>query len=220
MPDEAQQTQNDAAQNAVEKPVTTQKRSSEAGNSSGDGERSVPYHRFQELNQTNKQLKAQLDEIRAEQERVEEERAQKQGEYQKLADKYKSQAQTEKEKRQQLEANWERERRLNVWVGAAAGIVKQEAVIDAFSMLDEDDFANVDSKDDKQMKRLAEMLVERKPYLADGPVGAGSGGSERPILGNVQSSEGGVVRRGNSEIPMTSSGRFIFKQPNKRRSWK
>lgn len=186
----------------------------------GDPDRTVPYHRFQEVNQSYKQLQTELDSIRQQQEQAEEERAQKQGEYQKIAEKYKSQAQQEKDKRQAIEQSWERERRLNVWVGAAAGVIKQEAVVDAFGMLDESEFANVDPKDESQVRRLAEMLVERKPYLADGPVGAGSGGSDRPILGAPQSPNGQVRQSNGSNIPMTSSGRMIFKKPNKRPSWK
>lgn len=192
----------------------------DTGSQAGGDERTVPYHRFTQLNESYKATQKELAEIRAAQDQAEEERAQKQGEYQKLADKYKSQAQQEKEKRQQVEKSWERERRLNVWVGAASGVVQADAVVDAFGMLDEDDFNGVDPTDQAQMRNLAERLVERKPYLSDGPVGAGSGGSERQILGNPRSPNGAEAKDANlSGISMTSSGRMIF--PKKRaRSWK
>jgi hypothetical protein len=171
----------------------------------------IPKGRWDETNREKKELAAKLEAIHAEREREAEERAKKQGEYQSLADKYKKQAETEKQRRLEIESSWTRERRLNVWSRASSGIIKAEAMADAFSMLDETDFENVSEEDEAGFKRLAESLADRKPYLADGPRGAGSGGSKSPVLVGGQSSNGQQKVLG---------GRQPLLHGRKRPSWK
>lgn len=171
----------------------------------------IPKGRFDQINKERRELADRLAKLEGEQEAQAEERAKKQGEYQQLADKYKKQAQTEKEKRQQVEANWTRERRLNVWNRAASGIIKAEALADAFSMLSESDFSNVDEEDEAGFKRLAEQQAELRPYMADSPRGAGSGGSRSPVLGSPG------TPNGKSGGASSAKHQAIFKRNN--RAW-
>lgn len=195
----------------------TQDRSQQRQSSSSGEDRTVPYHRFTQLNETNKQIQKELDELRAEREREAEERARQQGEYQKLAEKYKTQAEKEKTARQQLETDIARRERLNTFRAAANGVIVPDAIEDAFYMLHPDDFSKIDNSDEAAMRRLAEQLAETKSFLAvDGGVaGANSGGfTNRPVMSPIAAGGG---RKEDSSQPRL--GRNAF---NKRRkpSWK
>lgn len=183
--------------------TSEQKQDKESQRRPHQEEQTVPYHRFTQLNETNKQLQKELDEIRKAQESADEERAKKQGEYQKLAEKYKTQAEREKQARQQLELDVQRDKRMRVFTMAAQGVIRPEAIEDAFYMLSSDEFQNIDEADEAAMRRLAESLTERKPYLSDGPVGAGSGGfTNRPILGSDLSPDGSANRKPAGKKPL------------------
>lgn len=190
---------NEAVQQDTSAQSDSQPEPTRTSSDSGDSQQPmIPKGRFDQVANERKQALSRLAELESEREREAEERAKKQGEYQSLADKYKKQADTEKQKRQEIENSWTRERRLNVWSRASSGIIKSEAMVDAFSMLDDTDFQNVDEEDEAGFKRLAETLADRKPYLSDGPRGSGSGGSRNPVLGapgspngNTRSTSGG-----------------------------
>jgi hypothetical protein len=155
-------------------------------------ERSVPYHRFSQLNETNKQLQQELDEIKQKQEEEAEERARRQGEYQTLAEKYRKQADTEKQKRQDLERQIAERERLSTFRSAARDVIVAEAVEDAFYMIHPDEFKQVDNSDEAAMRRLAESLADRKPFLAvqEAPQGSGAGRyTDRPVLAAARSGE-------------------------------
>lgn len=201
--------QGDAAESQEKAPTPAAPKGNDfykSGGADTDNGPMIPKGRWDEINKAKNELASQLAEIEAEREREAEERAKKQGEYQSLADKYKKQAETEKQKRQEIESSWTRERRLNVWGRASSGIIKPEAMVDAFSMLDETDFANVSEEDEAGFKRLAESLADRKPYLSDGPRGSGSGGSKSPVLGSP-TSPNGQVRLGDGRQPLLKGRR-------------
>lgn len=185
----------------------------DSGQQAHDDGHMIPKGRFDQINKERRELADRLAKLEGEQEAQAEERAKKQGEYQQLADKYKKQAVAEKEKRQQIEANWTRERRRNVWNRAASGIIKAEAISDAFDMLNETDFANIDEQDEAGFTRLAEQQAELRPYMADGPRGAGSGGSRSPVLA-VGNSAGPDKRTPGSKH------RPLFENSTRRPSWK
>ncbi len=65
---------------------------------------------------------------------------------------------------------------------AAQGVLRPEAIGDAFAMLPADDLDATDAANADAFKKMAQDLAERKTYLADSPRGAGSGGSDRQVV--------------------------------------
>jgi hypothetical protein len=179
----------------------------------GSDDRSVPYHRFSQLNETNKQLQKELDDIRQKQEEEAEERARQQGEYQTLAEKYRKQADTEKQKRQDLERQIAEKERLSTFRAAARDVIVAEAVEDAFYMIHPDEFKQVDNSDEAAMRRLAESLADRKPFLAaqEAPQGSGAGRyTDRPVLAAAKS----------GDKPETGRKKPLFQKKTKQFYWK
>jgi hypothetical protein len=84
-----------------------------------------------------------------------------------------------------------RDRRYRAWVSGASGAIKPAAIGDAFDMVTEDEWATVNEEDENSIRMLAQNLAERKEYLAAGPIGAGSGGSKKPVYG-LQTNNNGV----------------------------
>lgn len=175
-----------------------------------DTEPRIPKHRLDQEAAKRREAEAELARIRQEQEAQQEERQQKQGEYQELADKRQKKIQKLEQELKETKAEWTRERRMNIWSRAAQGVVKQNAIADAFSFLSEDDLSNIDDSDESAFRQLAQNLVEVRDYLAaEGVRGAGSGGSSRPVIVG----ENGAAKTGSS------GKRQIFKQ-GRRPSWK
>jgi regulator of replication initiation timing len=177
-------------QNTPEDGSSSAQRTQRQQPSQSQEDRSVPYHRFSQLNETNKQLQKELDAIRQKQEEEAEERARQQGEYQTLAEKYRKQADAEKQKRQDLERQVAERERLNTFRSAARDVIVAEAVEDAFYMIHPDEFKQVDNSDEAAMRRIAESLADRKPFLAaqEAPQGSGAGRyTDRPVLAVAKS---------------------------------
>lgn len=167
----------------------------------------VPSSRLREETAKRKEAERKLQELESERQRQEEERAQNQGEYQKLAEK---RAETIKQKDariKELEGQIVRDRRYRSFVGASGGMILPDALDDAFAMLTDDEWASVDDSDAGAVKMLAQNLADRKPYLAAGPRGAGSGGSSRPVF----DAKDGYGNRRRSPLSKTASGRKPYK---------
>ncbi len=157
-------------------------------------EPSIPKHRFDEVNKAKKQAETELSKLRNEQQQREEETAKNQGEYQQLAEKRQKTIDTLKQEVSDLKTQMVRDKRYRAWVAGASGAIKTAALGDAFEMVTEDEWATVNEDDENSIRMLAQNLAERKEYLAAGPIGAGSGGSKKPVygLGSNNSSNNGV----------------------------
>lgn len=142
----------------------------------------IPKHRFDEVNGAKKEAERKLADLEAQAERRVEEAAKSQGEYQKLAEARQKKVETLEGRVKELEAQLVRGERYRAFNAASTGILLPEAVDDAFALITEDEFQSVKDGDEGAYKMLAQNLADRKPYLADGVRGAGSGGSSRPVL--------------------------------------
>jgi hypothetical protein len=163
-------------------------------NSTGDpGERTgtnrefntdnVPKHRFDEVNKARKDAESELQRLRDEQQTREEATAKSQGEYQQLAEKRQKKIDSLNQEVQTLKGQMVRDRRFRAWVAGASGAIKPVAIEDAFDMITDDEWATVNEDDENSVRMLAQDLASRKEYLSAGPMGAGSGGSKRPVYG-------------------------------------
>lgn len=142
----------------------------------------IPKSRLDEEARKRREAEQELKRIQQEQEQAAEDRQQKQGEYQELANKRQKKIEKLEAELKQVKSDWTRERRMNVWNQGAQGVIRAEAISDAFSFLSEDELSGIDDTDEKAFTQLAQNLAEVKPYLAvEGPRGAGSGGSREPV---------------------------------------
>lgn len=170
------------------------------GQNEGEGQETrqdaqVPSSRLREETRKRREAEQKLQQIEAERTQQEEERQKSQGEYQKLADKRAKTIEQKEARIKELETQITRDRRYRAFVGASSGLILTEALDDAFSMLTEDEWASVTDDDEGAVKMLAQNLADRKPYLAAGPRGAGSGGSSRPIFRNNSNGGGSSDRK-------------------------
>lgn len=190
----------------------TQDTSQEQTQGNQQQEHMVPKGRFDEINRRMQAAEKKAQEIESAQAQREEEQAQTQGEYKKLADK---RAETLKQKDgriKELETQMIRDRRYRAFVTAASGTIIPEAFDDAFSMLTDDEWSSANESDENSVRMLAQNLAERKPFLADGPRGTGSGGSGRQVFGlTTNNSQGSGDKQGEGHKP------FHFKR--QQRHW-
>jgi hypothetical protein len=177
----------------------TQGETESGGGESSAGERTThrdfdkanaPEYRLDELNRKRKAAEdraktaeQRLQQLERSQQEQEENRAQAQGEYQQLAEKRQKKIDTLNQEVQSLKSQMVRDRRYRAWVAGASGSIKPAAIGDAFDMITEDEWATVNEDDENSVRMLAQNLAERKEYLSAGPIGAGSGGSKRPVMG-------------------------------------
>lgn len=175
-------------------------------------EHMVPKGRFDEINRRMQAAEKKAQDIESAQQQREEEQAQTQGEYKKLADK---RAETLKQKDgriKELETQMIRDRRYRAFVTAASGTIIPEAFDDAFSMLTDDEWASANESDENSVRMLAQNLAERKPFLADGPRGTGSGGSGRQVFGLT-------ANNSKSSGDKQGEGRKAFTFKRQQRHW-
>lgn len=173
-------------------------------------EHMVPKGRFDEINRRMQAAEKKAQEIESAQTQREEEQAQTQGEYKKLADK---RAETLKQKDgriKELEKQMIRDQRYRAFVTAASGTIIPEAFDDAFSMLTDDEWTSANESDENSVRMLAQNLAERKPFLADGPRGTGSGGSGRQVFG---------LTSNNAKGEKQGEGRKAFQFKRQQRHW-
>jgi len=173
--------------------------------------------RLREETQKRKEAEKELNQLRTQQQQREEEQATKQGEWQTVAEKRQAKIDQANTRIQELESQIVRDKRFRAWTQAASGIIRSEAMSDAFDKyLGEDDWSTVNEDDENSVRMLAQGLAERRNYLSAGPVGAGSGGSSRPVLGLSSNRE--VDDKRTTQL---SSGRQTFAGFKKKRShWK
>lgn len=201
-------TENTVGNSSATQSNNTKQTSGGADGNTESNEPRIPKHRFDEVSRRMKEAEQTLQQLEQEREQAEEAKANEKGEFQKIADKWKTKAEKLEQENKQIKADWTRERRLNVWNNAAQGIVRSEAIMDAFSFLSDTELDSIDDTDPEAYKPLAQNLVDTKPYLGtDGPRGAGSGGSRTPV---ESFANGGVTRDRSS----------LYANKNKRRQWK
>jgi hypothetical protein len=181
----------------------------------------VPKHRFDEVNKAKKHAEAELASLRNEQQTREEETAKSQGEYQQLAEKRQKKIDSLSKEIGDLKSQIVRDRRFRAWVTGASGAIKPVAIEDAFDMITEDEWATVNEDDEESMRMLAQNLANRKEYLSAGPMGAGSGGSKRPVmgLGSNRDTGSGATKNGVT-ITGTQGSRPTMHFKKQRPSWK
>ncbi len=177
----------------------------------------VPKYRLDQESKARKEAEKELNQLRTQQQQREEEQATKQGEWQSVAEKRQAKIDQANTRIQELESQIVRDKRFRAWTQAASGIIRSEAMSDAFDKyLGEDDWSTVNEDDENSVRMLAQGLAERRNYLSAGPVGAGSGGSSRPVLGLSSNRE--VNDKRTTQL---SSGRQTFAGFKKKRShWK
>ena len=175
----------------------------------------VPKYRFDEVAKRAREAEKQLAKVQQDQQQREEQQAQQQGEWQKVAEKRQSKIDQANARIQELENQIVRDKRFRAWTQGAAGTIRSDALGDAFEYVTEDEWSTVNEDDENSIRMLAQGLAERKSFLAGGPVGAGSGGSSRPVMG--LSSNRDVSDNRNNTL---SSGRQTFAGfKNKRKHW-
>jgi hypothetical protein len=204
--------QQDQGQNAPQDDQP-QERQQKRAQSDPSEDRTVPYHRFSQLNETNKQLQQELDEIKRKQEEADEKRAREQGDFERMYQAEKRRAETEKQKRLDYERREAERERLNTFRSAAQDVILPDAVEDAFYMLHPDELKRVDNSDEAAMRRLAESLADRKPFLAvqEAPQGSGAGRyADRPVLAAAKSGDN----------PERARKKPLFQKKTKQFYWK
>lgn len=197
-------------------PKPKSKSKAKASGAEGDGEGiQVPKWRLDEVAQEKKALEARLKEFETAEERRETERAEKTGEYTQVIQKKDKKIESLQRERDEARLELVNYKRYRTWVDAASGVVKAGALRDSFGMIDEDEWSGVDEEDENAVRALAQSLVERKEYLAENSIGAGSGGSSRPLGTRLPRESGN-----GSGPSVLSSGRTTFNFGPKRSHWK
>src|SRR5215207_5094951 len=176
MAENDQQAQESTTASDTAQESTSQR--SQASNTTSDNEPRVPEHRFDEVNKRMKDAENALKQLQQEREEQAEAKAQEQGQHKELADKRQKKIEKLESELKQVKSQWTEERRRNTWNNAAQGIIRSNAIGDAFMFLSEDELSGLDEGDEEGYKQLAQNLVEVRDYLAaEGARGAGSGGS-------------------------------------------
>jgi hypothetical protein len=169
----------------------------------GADEPTIPKHRYDEVNKRAKAAEKELARIQQEQEQKQEQQAQQQGEWQQVADVT--------------------DRRFRAWTQGANGIIRSDAIGDAFEYITEDEWQTVNEEDENSIRMLAQGLAERKSFLAGGPIGSGSGGSSRPVFAgssnNVPSNRSVSDNRSDQHTRTLSSGRQRMNFNKNKRHW-
>jgi primosomal protein N' len=177
------------------------------GQAGGEEDRPVPSWRHREETRKRQQAERALKDLQDQQAKHEEEQASKQGEWQQVAEKRKETIAKKDARIKELESQIVRDKRFRAWTQAASGTIRPDALGDAFDFVAEEEWRATNEDDENSVRALAEGLAERKPYLGTGVVGAGSGGSSRPVMGIT----GGASRDINDQRSQTlSSGRRAF----------
>lgn len=149
----------------------------------------VPKFRLDQESQKRKELQGQYEELlkefdtlKSERDSEESEKDQKRGEFEKIAERERKKREAAEEEVKSLKTAMLRKDQRAAFYEAARGVIRSEAVADAFSMLSTEDLDSTDATDEDTFKKMAQSLAESKTYLADTPQGAGSGrGAGRPV---------------------------------------
>ena len=135
------------------------------------------------------ELEGRLKALEEERDNEESEKDKKKGEFERIAERERKKREEAEAKREEAERerdeahrNLDTYKRRVAFSSAARGVIRPEAIDDAFSMIPAEDFEGVDISNVEKVKKLAQGLAENKPYLAEAQKGAGSGGSDRPVL--------------------------------------
>lgn len=149
----------------------------------------VPKYRLDEESKKRKELQGQYEDLRKEfdtlksaRDSEESEKDEKRGEFEKVAERERKKRETAEEEVKSLKTAMLRKDQRAAFYEAARGVIRSEAVGDAFGMLGTEDLDSTDAADQDAFKKMAQSLAESKTYLADTPQGAGSGrGAGRPV---------------------------------------
>ena len=174
------------------------------------GEQVVPYERFKAQLDRAKEAEKQATEAQQKLDSLDEEKEKEKGEWEKLANRRQTQLDAEKKAHAETKAEFARFRRMHVWQTAADGVIKPEAIEDAYSFIDEEEWNAIDDTDVNAVRSMAQTLAEQREYLADGPRGTGSGGSGRPVFAKAGA---GGDQKGSKSGTQGQGGRaFQFKK--------
>lgn len=195
-----EQTQESTEQRSTEQ--TEEQRSTEQRSERREPQEQnvVPSHRLREETEKRRQAEQRLQELEQKETEREEKSAKEQGEWQQVAEKRQEKVQRLEKELADLKAQVTRDARHRAFSRAANGILLSEAVDDAFEMLSEEDLKDASLEDENSWTALAQRIAERKPYLADGVRGSGSGGSGRPALSGQRNGSQTKEGRGRSAI--------------------
>lgn len=158
----------------------------------------IPKHRFDEESQKRKDAEQKLKDAERRLEALERKQAETDSDYKKLYEDEQKKIQriqgklTERENEvTSLKTDALRKDQRATFFEAAQGVLRPEAIGDAFSMLSSDDLDSTDATNTEAFTKMAQDLAEKKTYLSDSPRGAGSGGSDRQVVmaGNGEGSK-------------------------------
>jgi hypothetical protein len=205
------------------KPAPTPRQRTPTVEGTGADEPTIPKHRYDEVNKRLKAAEKELGTIKQEQEQKQEQQAQQQGEWQQVAEKRQKKIDSLSQKVADLENQIVTDRRFRAWTQGANGIIRSDAIGDAFEYITEDEWQTVNEDDENSIRMLAQGLAERKSFLAGGPIGSGSGGSSRPVFGgssnNVPSNRSVSDNRSDQHTRTLSSGRQRMNFNKNKRHW-
>ena len=174
--------------------MTEQERNTEERNT--EEAPTIPKHRLdqesrkrQSAEQKAQEAERKYQELVEQRENEESDKDRKKGEFERIAERAQKKAENAEKKREEAEKRAEdAERNLVTYKRrvsfsrAAAGVILPDAVDVAFDMIPPEDWEGIDLSDTSKVKTLAQHVVDTRAFLADKPRGAGSGGSDRPVL--------------------------------------
>lgn len=161
-----------------------------------EDDQQIPKHRFDQESQKRKDAEQALKDLQKDHGTLESKIADLERKQAETDSDYKKLYEDEQKKTQRLqtklseqegetkkaEGSLDTYKRRVAFTSAARGVVRAEALDDAFSMIPAEDWEGVDLEDEEKVKVLAQGIAEKKTYLADTPQGAGSGrGAGRPV---------------------------------------
>ncbi len=176
----------------------------------------IPKYRFDEMNRRAVEAEKRIETFEQAEEKRQTEEAEATGEFHEVLQRKNQELNDAKAEITRLKNREVRDKRFRAWTQGAAGTIRSDAMGDAFEYITEDEWKMVNEEDENSVKMLAQGLAERKSFLAGGSVGAGSGGSSRPVMGLSSNRE--VNDKRTTQL---SSGRQTFAGFKKKRShWK
>lgn len=214
---EANNSGTDSQQDPAGAPQSGRQSAPEQRNNSEASDVQVPKYRFDEVSKRAKEAEKELNKLRTDNQQREEQAAQQKGEWEQVAKKRQDKIDSLNNRVKELENQIVRDKRFRAWTQGASGVIRSDALSAAFEDVSDEEWQTVSEEDENSVRMLAQGLVERRPWFAGDRIGAGSGGSSRPVLG-LSSNKNNVEDKRTTTL---SSGRQTFAGFKKKRShWK
>lgn len=167
--------------------MTEQTKETQTQQTQGTEEPLIPKSRLdQQTQKTNeeasqkREAQAQVKKLKDQQEQQDAEREQSQGEWKKTAEREQKKREKAEEERDKAAQDLVTYKTRGAFSKAARGIIRSDAIDDAYLFLTKDELASLKDSDPDRYEAAARRLAESRPYLADGQRASGSGGSQRP----------------------------------------